>query len=38
VVFLDNHVGFLPDNIDELTMAYLISNNDGQTVDISKVR
>jgi prepilin-type N-terminal cleavage/methylation domain-containing protein/prepilin-type processing-associated H-X9-DG protein len=38
VVFLDSHIGFLPDNIDELTMAYLISNNDGQTVDISKVR
>jgi prepilin-type N-terminal cleavage/methylation domain-containing protein/prepilin-type processing-associated H-X9-DG protein len=38
VVFLDGHIGFLPDTIDELTMAYLISNNDGQTVDISKVR
>ena len=36
-MFLDGHVGFLPDTIDELTMAYLISSNDGQTVDMSQV-
>ena len=38
VVFSDGHVGFLPDTIDEMTMAYLISSNDGQTLDLSSVR
>jgi prepilin-type N-terminal cleavage/methylation domain-containing protein/prepilin-type processing-associated H-X9-DG protein len=38
VAFLDGHIGALPDNIDELTMAYLISSNDGQNVDMSQVR
>lgn len=37
-VFSDGHVGFLPDTIDELTMAHLVSSNDGQTVDLSRVR
>ncbi len=36
VVFLDGHVGFLLDTIDEYAMAYLVSSNDGQTVDESK--
>jgi prepilin-type processing-associated H-X9-DG protein len=31
--FLDGRVVFVPDNIDEYTMAYLVSPNDGQTVD-----
>ncbi len=38
VVFLDGHVGFVPDSIDEYTMASLISSNDGQTVDMSQIR
>jgi prepilin-type N-terminal cleavage/methylation domain-containing protein/prepilin-type processing-associated H-X9-DG protein len=38
VALLDGHVGFLLDNIDEMTMAYLVSSNDGQTIDISQVR
>lgn len=37
VVFLDGHVGFLRDSIDERTMAFLISSNDGQTIDVSQV-
>jgi prepilin-type processing-associated H-X9-DG protein len=32
-VYLDGHVGFLPDNINEYVMAYLISIADGQVVD-----
>jgi prepilin-type N-terminal cleavage/methylation domain-containing protein/prepilin-type processing-associated H-X9-DG protein len=35
VAFLDGHVGFLPDSIDEFAMAYLISISDGITVDTS---
>jgi prepilin-type N-terminal cleavage/methylation domain-containing protein/prepilin-type processing-associated H-X9-DG protein len=38
VVFLDGHVGFLPDTIDEFTMAYLVSATDGQHVDMSQVQ
>jgi prepilin-type processing-associated H-X9-DG protein len=38
VVFLDGHVGFLPDKVDERTMGYLISSNDGQTIDISQAQ
>ena len=30
--FVDGHVSFLNDNIDEFTMAYLISIQDGQAV------
>jgi prepilin-type N-terminal cleavage/methylation domain-containing protein/prepilin-type processing-associated H-X9-DG protein len=37
VVFLDSHIGFLPDTIDEFTMAYLVSSNDGQRADMSQV-
>jgi prepilin-type N-terminal cleavage/methylation domain-containing protein/prepilin-type processing-associated H-X9-DG protein len=38
VVFLDGHLGFLPDVIDDYTMSYLVSSNDGKTVDLSKVQ
>jgi prepilin-type N-terminal cleavage/methylation domain-containing protein/prepilin-type processing-associated H-X9-DG protein len=38
VAFLDGHVGFLTDTIDEVVMAYLISSNDGQQLDLSQVR
>ena len=34
--FVDGHVTFLRNDIDEVTMAYLISINDGQTLDVSK--
>jgi prepilin-type N-terminal cleavage/methylation domain-containing protein/prepilin-type processing-associated H-X9-DG protein len=37
VVFLDGSVGFLPNNIDQITMAYLISINDGESLDVSQV-
>jgi prepilin-type processing-associated H-X9-DG protein len=33
VVFLDGHCGFLKDDVDEFSMAYLICPNDGQSVD-----
>ena len=29
VVYLDGHTTFIPDEIDEYSMAYLISINDG---------
>jgi prepilin-type N-terminal cleavage/methylation domain-containing protein/prepilin-type processing-associated H-X9-DG protein len=32
VAYLDGHVGFIPDEIDVVLMAYLISINDGQIV------
>jgi prepilin-type N-terminal cleavage/methylation domain-containing protein/prepilin-type processing-associated H-X9-DG protein len=31
-VYVDGHVSFLTDTVDQLTMAYLISLDDGQTV------
>jgi prepilin-type N-terminal cleavage/methylation domain-containing protein/prepilin-type processing-associated H-X9-DG protein len=31
-VFLDGHVGFLPNNIDEYTMLYMIDTSDGQVL------
>jgi len=31
-VYADAHLGFLPNTIDRLTMAYLVSINDGQAV------
>ena len=34
--FVDGHVGFIPDSINEYTLAYLISANDGQVVDASQ--
>ena len=34
VVFADGHVGFLPDTVDVLAMAYLISIHDGQPVAV----
>ena len=36
VAFVDGHVGFIPDSINEYTMAYLVSANDGQVVDASQ--
>ena len=35
--FLDGHVGFLKNDIDELVMAYLIYIRDGQSVDTSSL-
>jgi prepilin-type N-terminal cleavage/methylation domain-containing protein/prepilin-type processing-associated H-X9-DG protein len=32
IAFLDGHVGFLADEVDEVAMAYMISINDGQVV------
>ena len=32
-VYADGHVGFLPDNVDEFTMAYLVSIHDGKVVE-----
>lgn len=37
VVFLDGHAGFLIDDVDEFSMAYLISPNDGQTIDVRSI-
>src|SRR5262245_12737606 len=34
VVFVDGHVGFLTDQVDEVTMAYLISIEDGRAVQL----
>ncbi len=33
VAFLDGHVTFLPNEIDELTMHYLISVADGEVIE-----
>jgi prepilin-type N-terminal cleavage/methylation domain-containing protein/prepilin-type processing-associated H-X9-DG protein len=33
VAFMDGHIGFLPDQIDDYSMAYLVSINDGQTIN-----
>lgn len=35
VVYVDGHVGFLPDSIDEFTMAYLISIYDNQVLNLA---
>ena len=32
--FVDGHVVFLPDNVDEIAMAYTVCANDGRAVDI----
>ena len=34
---LDGHVGFLSDDIDWVTMAFLISANDGKSLDVNGV-
>jgi prepilin-type processing-associated H-X9-DG protein/prepilin-type N-terminal cleavage/methylation domain-containing protein len=34
VVFADGHVGFLTDNVDEVTLAYSISIEDGRAVQL----
>jgi len=36
--FLDGHGGFLPNDIDEYVMAYLVSANDAQVVDVGDYR
>ncbi len=36
-VFLDGSVAFVPNQINEITMAYLISINDGETLDVSQI-
>jgi len=33
VAYLDGHTGFIPDDVDEFSMAYQISINDGQASD-----
>jgi len=38
VFFLDGHGGFLPNDVDEYVMAYLISANDQQVVDVTDYR
>jgi len=38
VFFLDGHGGFLPNDVDEYVMAYLVSANDAQTVDAAEYR
>ena len=34
VVYLDGHMGFLNDGVDEFTMSYMISVDDGQAITI----
>lgn len=36
IAFADGHVGFLPDNVDRVAMALMISSNDSQTTDVSQ--
>ena len=36
VVFVDGHVGFVPDQVDEIAMAYMVSANDSKVVAVSK--
>ncbi len=36
VAFVDGHVSFLPDDVDELAMAYLVCANDAEDVDPEK--
>ncbi len=36
IVFVDGHVGFLPDEVDRVAMALLISIDDGQTVETAR--
>ena len=33
VAFVDGHVGFLPDDVDEIAMAFLVSANDTHVID-----
>jgi prepilin-type N-terminal cleavage/methylation domain-containing protein/prepilin-type processing-associated H-X9-DG protein len=34
VAYVDGHISFLPDNVDQVTMAFLISIEDGMTVKL----
>lgn len=36
VVFLDGHGGFVFDDVDETAMAYLVSSNDDQIMEVTK--
>lgn len=36
VAFLDGHLGFVRDQIDEITMAYLVAIDDGVTVSLTE--
>lgn len=36
VAFMDGHLGFLSDNVDEIVMAYMISINDNHLIDDSE--
>jgi prepilin-type N-terminal cleavage/methylation domain-containing protein len=36
VVFMDDHAGFLLDDVDEFAMAYMISINDGHLLSVSE--
>jgi len=36
VVFMDGHIGFLPNGIDQITMAYLVAIDDGVTVSLAE--
>lgn len=36
VVFLDGHIGFISDGIDEMAMVKLVSCNDGLTISLSE--
>ena len=35
VAFMDGHVGFLPNEVNEFAMAYLVSVDDGHPVDLT---
>ena len=35
VVFVDGHIGFLPNQVDEIAMAYMVSANDSKVVALS---
>jgi prepilin-type processing-associated H-X9-DG protein len=37
VAFLDGHCGFLPDAVDELSMAFLICPNDGHSINAASL-
>ena len=36
VVFVDGHINFIPNQVDEITMAYMVSANDGKVVAVLK--
>ena len=36
VVFVDGHVGFLSNDVDEFAMAYMVSTNDSHSIQVSQ--